>query len=99
MVTGSVAHFGVTIWSWSTTFPNEANSFFAIDPLGHLFVSLVSVLFAATSVYFVGYHRKALLSQRVFLACMLALLASLSAVCMSRHLGVLWVAMRQVMQW
>jgi hydrogenase-4 component F len=57
-----------------------------------LFITLVSVLFAATSVYFVGYHRRALLSQRIFLACMLGLLAALSAVCLSRHLGVLWVA-------
>jgi hydrogenase-4 component F len=93
LVAGSVAHFGVTIWSWSATFGDGADLFFAIEPLGHLFVSLVSVLFAATSIYFVGYHRRALLSERIFLACMLALLAALSAVCMSRHLGVLWVAM------
>ncbi|NOT02843.1 MAG: hydrogenase [Phycisphaerales bacterium] len=90
---GCAAHLGVTIWSWSAGFGGKVDLFFGIEPLGHLFVSLMSVLFAATSVYFVGYHRKALLSQRIFLACMLALLASLSAVCLSRHLGVLWVAM------
>ncbi len=92
LVAGTLAHLAVTIWSWSSSFVHEADSFFAIEPLGHLFVSLVSVLFAATSVYFVGYHRKALISQRVFLACMLGLEAALSAVCISRHLGVLWVA-------
>lgn len=92
LVAGSAAHFGVTVWSWSSEFRDAADSFFALEPLGHLFISLVSVLFAATSIYFVGYHRRALLSQRIFLACMLGLLAALSAVCMSRHLGVLWVA-------
>jgi len=92
LVAGSAAHFGVMVWSWSPEFPDVAGSFFAIEPLGHLFISLVSVLFASTSIYFVGYHRKALLSQRIFLACMLGLLAALSAVCMSSHLGVLWVA-------
>lgn len=92
LVAGSVAHFGVTIWSWSPQFRDVADQFFAIEPLGHLFLTLISALFAATSVYFVGYHRKALISQRIFLACILGLLAALSAVCMSRHLGVLWVA-------
>lgn len=104
LVAGCAAHLGVTFWSWRPGFaapddaggaPSEAGgaAFFEIEPLGHLFVTLVSVLFAATSIYFVGYHRRALLSQRIFLACMLGLLAALSAVCVSRHLGVLWVAM------
>lgn len=93
LVAGCLAHLGVTVWSWRPGFPIEVNLFFEIEPLGHLLVTLVSVLFAATSVYFVGYHRKALISQRIFLACILGLLAALSALFMSRHLGMLWVAM------
>jgi hydrogenase-4 component F len=93
LVLGSFVHLGLVYWSWTASFDREAGAFFELDPLGHLFVTLVSVLFAATSVYFVGYHRRALLSQRIFLACMLGLLAALSGVCLSRHLGVLWVAM------
>lgn len=92
LVAGCLSHFGAVIWSWSPDCRHSADSFFAIEPLGHLFITLVSVLFSATSIYFVGYHRKALLSQRIFLACILGLLAALSAVCLSRHLGVLWVA-------
>lgn len=90
---GAVSHFGLTIWSWNPGFSSGTDPFFAIDPLAHLFVSLISLLFLATSIYFLGYHRNALISQRVFLSCMLGLLAALSAVCMSRHLGVLWVCM------
>lgn len=93
LVAGSLAHLAVTTWSWRPGFQAEADAFFEVEPLGHLFISLISVLFATTSVYFVGYHRKALVSQRIFLACILGLLAALSALCMSRHLGVLWVSM------
>jgi hydrogenase-4 component F len=93
LVVGSFAHLGATLWSWRAGSPAGADTLFELEPLGHLFVTLISVLFAATAVYFVGYHRKALISQRIFLACMLGLLAALGALCMSRHLGVLWVAM------
>lgn len=90
---GAVAHFGLVVWSWNPGFASEPDPFFAMDPLAHLFISLISVLFLATSMYFLGYHRNALNSQRIFLSCMLGLLAALSAVCLARHLGVLWVCM------
>jgi hydrogenase-4 component F len=64
-----------------------------IDALSHLFITLISVLFLATSIYFVGYHQKAMVSTRVFQAYMLALLACMTLVCVSHHLGVLWVAL------
>ena len=91
--TGAVAHFATVVCSWAPWFSHAPVMFLELDPLAHLFVSLTSLLFLSTSVYFLGYHRKTLVSERVFLACMFALLASLCAVCMSRHLGVLWVSM------
>lgn len=93
LVAGSLAHLAVVIRSWPAPELPGVGDAVGIDPLGHLVLTFISVLFAATSVYFVGYHRKALISQRIFLACMLALLAALSAVCISQHLGLLWVAM------
>ncbi len=90
---GALAHLALTAWTWSPSFPLEPDLFFEIEPLGHLFVTLISVLFVATSIYFLGYQRSTMLAKRGFLACMLALLAALSAVCMSRNLGVLWVCM------
>lgn len=93
LVVGSWVHLGVTVRSWLPDASIEADAFLGIDPLGHLFLSLISLLFAATCVYFIGYHRKALVSQRIFLACVLGLLASLTALCISRHLGVMWVSM------
>lgn len=94
LVLGACAHLGAAAWMWLGP-PVEwlPLSFIGLDALGRLFVTLLSVLFCATSVYFAGYHRRKLASDRVFLACMLALLAALSLVCVSRHLGVLWVAL------
>ncbi|GMU94022.1 MAG: hydrogenase [Candidatus Hydrogenedentota bacterium] len=93
LLAGAAGHFVVIVWSWLPGFPNAPLYYFALDPLGHLFVSLISALFLATSVYFLGYHRDVHISQRGFLACMLGLLATMSALCMSQHLGVLWVSM------
>ncbi len=93
LVAGSMTHLAVVIRSWTSVERVAADDLLGTDPLGHLMLTLISVLFAVTSVYFVGYHRKRLISQRVFLACMLGLLAALSMVCLSQHFGLLWVAL------
>ena len=93
LVTGAWTHLALVLRSWPATSAPAAGDLLGFDPLGHLLLTLVSVLFAATSVYFVGYHRKRLVSQRVFLACVLGLLAALSLLCVSQHLGLLWVAL------
>lgn len=93
LLAGAASHTGVIVLSWLPGFESAPLFYFALDPLGHLIVSLISTLFLATSVYFLGYHREVHISQRGFLACMLGLLAAMSALCMSQHLGVLWVCM------
>ena len=92
-VAGALAHLIVVSSSWAATQTPAAGDWVGLDPLGQLFLTFISVLFAATSIYFVGYHRKRLVSQRVFLACILGLLAALSLLCISQHLGLLWVAL------
>jgi hydrogenase-4 component F len=94
LVLGAWAHVGAVAWMWlGPQVPWAHFSLIGLDALGQLFVTLLSVLFGATSIYFVGYQRRTLISQRVFLACMLALLGALSLVCVSQHLGLLWVAL------
>lgn len=88
LVAGAMAHFALVVYCWRH--PPDPSQ---LDALGLLLVTLISLLFLATSVYFVGYHQKALVSQRVFLGCMLLLLASLTMVCVTQHLGLLWVAL------
>jgi hydrogenase-4 component F len=93
MVGGTWANLAVLVWSWRAHLTPLEDEFLGIDPLGHLMVTVVGLLFAATSLHFVGYHRAALISQRIFLACMLGLLTALNLVCVSQNLGLLWVAL------
>ncbi len=64
-----------------------------LDPPGRLVLALVSGLFLCCSFYAVGYlrHRQER-SNRVFCACLCALLGVLSLVTWSHHLGLMWVA-------
>ena len=93
LAAGGAAHLAVVAYLWRHPAGIEADAFIGLDPLGMLFVTLISVLFFATSVFFAGYHRHQMVSSRIFQACMLLLLAALSLVCMSQHLGLLWVAL------
>lgn len=93
LVAGACAHLAVVVTSWPAAEAPASRDVVGLDPLGHLFLTIISVLFAATTVYFVGYHRKRLISQRVFQACILGLLSALSLLCISQHLGILWIAM------
>ncbi len=93
LVAGAWAHLAVALRSWPAAEAPRPGDGFGLDPLGHLILTFISILFAATTIYFVGYHRKQLVSQRVFLACILGLLAALSLLCISQHLGLLWVAL------
>lgn len=78
-----------------------------VDALGLLFLGVASLLFAATAAYTVGYLRREPLHPRsdieegflftnepesVFVGCLLFFLATMTLVTLSRHLGLLWVA-------
>ncbi len=90
LIVGCAVHAVAVASSWPH--PPAPWAGMAIDPLGHLFLTLISGLFLATSVFFAGYHSQKLISQRVFMACMLALESALTVVCLSGNLGLLWVA-------
>lgn len=72
----------------------------ALDALGQLFLAIVSVLFFVSSIYGFSYlansgaenHTKRRDPERVFIACLLFFLATMSLVTLSHHLGLLWVA-------
>ncbi len=78
----------------------------ALDEIGLLFLSIVSVLFLAAAVYGVGYlgrerHARHLDSEEhrffsnepeaIFTGCLLLFLASMTLVTVSQHFGLLWV--------
>ncbi len=79
----------------------------ALDALGGLILLLTSVLFAAASVYAVGYLARENPDERrdfqegtffsnapqtVFIACLFFFLGSMTVVAATRHLGLLWAA-------
>ncbi len=93
VVAGCGAHLALIAISWNS--PSDAiwNGYLALDPLNHLLLSLISLLFAATSVFLIGYHQRSDVSKRVFQACILALLSALTLACLSQHLGLMWVGL------
>lgn len=77
------------------THPNlmATSSWLVLDPPGRLVLVSVSGLFLFCSFYTVGYLRyRHDRPNRVFCACMLALLGVMTLITWSSHLGLMWVA-------
>lgn len=65
-----------------------------LDPLGKLVLGTVGFLYVTCSFYAPGYlHAFAERPSRAYVACLCALLAPATAVVLSHHLGLMWVAM------
>ena len=65
-----------------------------LDPLGKIFLGLISILFFLCACYAPGYlaHRSQR-DNRVLCACLLLSLAMMTLIILSHHLGLMWVAM------
>jgi hydrogenase-4 component F len=80
-------------------FPPAAapGAWLGFDPLARAVLPVVSILFLGCAVYAVAYLRlRSERSNRVFVACLLAVLGLLSAGHQARHLGLLWIATEAV---
>jgi hydrogenase-4 component F len=69
------------------------SGWFAVDPLGHLVLDVVSVLFTLCAIYGVEYLgiRKER-ANRAFCVCLLTFLSMTTAIALAQHLAVVWVA-------
>jgi hydrogenase-4 component F len=68
-------------------------SWLAIGPLGRLLLGFLSVLYLVCSFYVPGYlAMRPARPNRMFCAALLVLLGTMSAVVVSHHLGLMWVA-------
>ena len=107
LVGAAAGHALMTAVCWWRTPAPAASGWLALDAVGLLFLTLTSVLFLAASVYAVDYLRRETRGRRtdmiegllfsnapeaVFTGCLLFFLATMTLVCASRHLGILWVA-------
>jgi hydrogenase-4 component F len=73
--------------------PIQQNDYLVFDPLGRLILLVVSLLFAVSSVYSIGYFRQhPEWPNKFFIVCLLIFLSTMSLATMAWHLGLLWVA-------
>ncbi|MFA6434435.1 MAG: proton-conducting transporter membrane subunit [Elusimicrobiales bacterium] len=107
LLTAAAAHLALTVYALAARPGIVPGDWFALDPLGLLFLGVTSVLFFGASVYAVKYLS---LEKRdpgedseegfifnnapeaVFTGCLLLFLSAMTAVTASRHLGILWAA-------
>ncbi|MCI0651110.1 MAG: hydrogenase, partial [Planctomycetes bacterium] len=88
----AAAHLTLTLFALGGS-EQAADSWLHLDPVGRIVLLLVSVLFLVCSVYAVGYlHYRKKRSNRVFVPCLLSLLATTTLVTCAHHLGLMWVA-------
>jgi hydrogenase-4 component F len=91
---GAVVHAGLVTAAWASRPAPALGGWLALDDLGALVLTIVSLLFLMVAVYAVGYLRhEDPRGGRAFVSCLLAFLAAASLVSLSHHLGVLWVGM------
>jgi hydrogenase-4 component F len=97
LVTVAALHTGLVAEAWRSPPSPVLNGWLALDALGLLVLSVVSVVFLAIATYAVGYLRlENPRGGRAFVSCLLAFLGAASLVCLSHHLGLLWVGMESM---
>ncbi|MFH1076394.1 MAG: proton-conducting transporter membrane subunit [Pseudomonadota bacterium] len=107
LVTVAALHSIVTALCWWHRPRNLANGWLGMDAISLWFLSITSMLFLATSVYALGFLAReqrgkrldfeedflfANASETAFTGCLLLFLSTMTLVTVSRHVGLLWVA-------
>lgn len=87
-------HLGLVGWIWYRPAGPVLDGWLAVDALGLVVLTLVSVLFLVLAAYAVGYLRvENPRGGRLFVSCLLAFLSAASLVVLSHHMGLLWVGL------
>jgi hydrogenase-4 component F len=90
----AAAHLALVGSLWARPEPPAFGDWLALDALGIVVLTVVTVLFAVVAVYAVGYlQTESPRGGRAFVSCLLAFLASTSLVTLSHQLALLWVGM------
>ncbi len=85
-------HLGMVGSLWLRPAGPALGGWLAVDALGLVVLSLVSVLFFVLAAYAVGYLRvENPRGGRLFVSCLLAFLAAASLVVLSHQMGLMWV--------
>ncbi len=87
-------HAALTGAAWVAPPRPALGGWVALDAMGLIVLTVVSLLVAATAVYAVGYLRhENPRGGRAFVSCLLAFLASASLVAVSHHFALLWIGL------
>jgi hydrogenase-4 component F len=92
LVSVAAIHLMLVATLWWAPPAAVLDGWLALDPLGLVVLSVVSVLFFVVATYAVGYLRRERVG-RGFASWLLGFLAMASLVAMSHHLALLWVGM------
>ncbi len=108
LLAGAVGHALATgVLCATTDDPLRLDTWVGLDAAGKMFLCVTSGLFLAAAVYTAGYLRRESHQatrdmeegflfrnepEAIFVGCLLLFLATMSLVCISRHMGLLWVA-------
>jgi len=85
---------GLVAWIFLSPPAPALGGWIAVDPLGKLFLGFVAAFFFLASLYIPGYlPLRPDRPNRVFVACMLGTLGSMTLITVSHHLGLMWVAL------
>jgi hydrogenase-4 component F len=108
LLSTAIGHAGLTLAAWRCCLPVSTRSdLLGLDELSLVFLSLTSVLFLAGGIYGIGYlaRERRVRGRReedgfifnnapeaIFTGCLLLFLSAMTLVNVSRHFGLLWVA-------
>ncbi len=93
LLPGAAAHAAGVAALWASPRARALGAYLAVDAVGLVTLTTASALFAVCAVYAQGYLvRRLERDNRIFVGGLLVLLAAMTAVSLSQHLGLLWVA-------
>ncbi|MBN1553569.1 MAG: NADH dehydrogenase FAD-containing subunit [Phycisphaerae bacterium] len=107
LIVGALGHTVAVGLLCATTSTVHLDAWIGLDEAGKLFLCITSGLFLTVAMYTAGYLRREFGQatrdteegflfrnepEAIFVGCLLLFLATMSLVCVSRHMGLLWVA-------
>jgi hydrogenase-4 component F len=94
LVGTAAAHTAATAFLWRRPGLTALDGWLAVDALGLMVLSVVSLLFLAVAGYAVGFLRlDRPRGGSLFVSCLLAFLAAATLVALAHHLALVWVGM------
>jgi hydrogenase-4 component F len=94
LVGAAVVHLLLVASLWAIPSGPAFGDWLAVDALGLVVLTVVSILFLVVSIYAVGYlATESPRGGRAFVSCLLGFLATTTLVALSHHLALLWVGM------